>query len=168
MNKPEATYNIYFVMGVSGCGKTTVGKLLAAELAIPFFDGDDFHPEENIEKMSQGFPLTDLDRNSWLLALNQLAIKHQKQGAVIACSALKENYRKLLAKGLDTGPVWIYLKGDFDTISTRLQNRKDHFMPPALLKSQFDTLQAPRNAIVVPVEYPPEKIVKEILRNLSA
>ena len=85
---------IYIIMGVSGCGKSTLGRALAERLELPFFDGDDFHPPENIEKMSGGLPLDDSDREGWLSRLNELSLQHKSKGAVIACSALKERYRK--------------------------------------------------------------------------
>ena len=109
-------YQIFYVMGVSGCGKSTIGKMLAQELEIPFFDGDDYHPEANIEKMKSGRPLNDEDRKGWLLRLNTLAQSQKEKGAVIACSALKEAYRVLLNKGLKNEVCWVYLEGSYATI----------------------------------------------------
>lgn len=128
-------------MGVSGCGKTTLGEALSQSLEIPFLDADDFHPAENISKMSQGNALTDSDRMPWLTTLNTtLHQYHKQEGAILACSALKEQYRVILSYKL---PVqWVYLKGDFDLIFERMQARK-HFMPPHLLQSQFDSLEVP-------------------------
>lgn len=153
-------------MGVSGCGKSTIGSKLAKTLSLPFFDGDDFHPEENISKMSEGQPLNDEDRKAWLLALNAHANKHQKTGAVIACSALKEKYRNVLSKGLTTSPIWVYLQGDYQTILDRLQKREGHYMPAALLKSQFDTLEPPVKAIEVPITLDQDSIISEIQKKI--
>ncbi|MET7029408.1 gluconokinase [Sediminicola luteus] len=155
--------HILFVMGVSGSGKSTIGKLLATALGYPFYDGDDYHPDHNIKKMAAGEPLNDEDRYDWLLALNELAKNHTSKGAVIACSALKESYRDLLQKGIDTKVHYIYLKGSFEEILERLQQRKDHFMPLELLQSQFEALSPPKNAIVVEIKEQPEKIVDTIL-----
>lgn len=164
----DKTRYIIFVMGVSGSGKSTIGKQLANALSIPFFDGDDFHPEANITKMSRGLALNDQDREPWLEILNSLARKHAASGAVIVCSALKKAYRDQLEKGLTPKPVWIYLNGDFNLISERLGQRKGHFMPPSLLRSQFDTLEVPEEAIEVEVNLSPEQILNIILRKLKA
>jgi carbohydrate kinase (thermoresistant glucokinase family) len=158
---------IFYIMGVSGCGKSTIGRELARTLSLPFFDGDDYHPEENIAKMSEGLPLNDQDRKVWLEALNNLAGKHQQNGAVIACSALKKTYRDILNENILPPPVWVYLEGSYETILNRLQQRKGHFMPTALLKSQFDILEAPEEAIKVSVTQTPEEIVAEILKQLK-
>ena len=155
---------VFVVMGVSGTGKTTVGKLLAKALDIPFFDGDDYHPEANVQKMANGIPLNDDDREGWLLTLNELARKHQSSGAVIACSALKESYRTILRKDMDKVMQFIFLQGSFDFIKTRMEGRKDHFMPIELLKSQFDTLEPPNDAIVLSVTNDPEWLVSKILK----
>ena len=134
---------ILIVMGVSASGKTTVGKALAEALSLPFFDGDDFHPPENISKMAAGLPLNDEDREGWLHRLNGLAKKHVDSGAVIACSALKERYRELLQEGIEGRVRFVVMLGSYEEISERIARRKGHFMPPALLKSQFDTLEVP-------------------------
>ncbi|MET6990364.1 gluconokinase [Sediminicola arcticus] len=161
-------YNhILFVMGVSGSGKSTIGKLLAEALDYPFFDGDDFHPDVNIEKMSAGKPLNDEDRYDWLVALNILAKNNLVKGAVIACSALKESYRDLLQAGISKGVYYIYLKGSFQEVLERLQQRKGHYMPLELLQSQFDVLSPPKNAIVVKINQQPEKMVHTILTALD-
>lgn len=158
---------IIYIMGVSGSGKTTIGRLLSEKTGIPFFDGDDFHSAENKEKMKAGSPLTDADRYGWLQSLNKLATAESvKGGAIIACSALKEKYRKLLSENLDN-PVWVFLKGSFELISHRMQNRTGHFMPPVLLQSQFDTLEAPQSGIVVQVDKEPEEITDNIIQLLK-
>lgn len=156
--------HIYIIMGVSGCGKSTVGKLLATELNIPFFDGDDYHPEANVQKMANGSPLNDTDRKGWLQKLNELAIAHKNEGAVIACSALKEKYRTQLKQGLINQMVFVYLHGTFDQIYARLKARKDHYMPAKLLKSQFDTLEVPKNSIQISILKSPEDIVYQIMK----
>ncbi len=128
-------------MGVSGVGKSTIGKLLADRLSIPFFDGDDYHPEANKKKMANGHPLNDDDRYDWLLNLNRLANDQiANTSCVIACSALKESYRELLKKGIETNIKWVLLYGSFDQVFERIQQRTSHFMPTSLLKSQFDNL----------------------------
>ena len=153
-------------MGVSGSGKTTLGEKLAGQLGIPFFDGDDFHPPENIQKMAGGVPLNDMDRRGWLLRLNELARKHQDRGAVIACSALKEKYRELLSAGLKGEVCWIYLHGSFEKIHDRMLDRKGHFMPADLLRSQFETLEPPSYGIHIPVALDPEAALLQVLNEL--
>ncbi|MFD0861383.1 NADP-dependent phosphogluconate dehydrogenase [Sungkyunkwania multivorans] len=149
-------------MGVSGVGKTTVGKLLSGRTNLPFFDGDDFHPEANKQKMASGNPLTDKDRSSWLQALNDLANKEQeRKGAIIACSALKEKYRIQLKKRLQR-IYFVHLEGSFELIKERMVKRTDHFMPTDLLRSQFETLEKPNDAITLSVEFSPEEIVHNI------
>jgi len=155
-------------MGVSGTGKSTIGKLLSQKLDVPFFDGDDFHPERNILKMKSGQPLTDEDRKDWLLALNELAKTQQKSnGGIIACSALKQVYRDMLNAELDPSLVFIFLEGSFELISSRMQARKDHFMPVDLLRSQFDTLEVPEDAIYADISKSPDRIVGDIIQELS-
>lgn len=151
-------------MGVSSCGKSTIGKKLADTLSIPFYDGDDFHPESNIRKMSSGEPLTDQDRYEWLNSLNKLAIKQLKNNhLVISCSALKESYRKILKQDIEDNCHWIFLSGSFDTIRERLKNRKDHFMPDNLLQSQFDSLEEPDYGIKIDINKSPQEITEKIL-----
>jgi len=154
---------VYIIMGVSGCGKSTIGELLAKKLEIPFFDGDDFHPEANVTKMANGIPLNDEDRKGWLQSLNDLIIEHKVNGVVIACSALKEKYREQLKKDIEDKMVFVYLAGSFDEISIRLKERKNHYMPIDLLKSQFDILEPPKEAISVSILLSPEEIVSKII-----
>jgi gluconokinase len=154
-------------MGVSGSGKTTIGKLLAKKLDVPFYDGDSYHPQVNVEKMAKGNPLNDDDRKGWLQRLNRLAKNHQGKGAVIACSALKKKYRKLLRQGIEDTIEFVYLDGSFNLISQRLQQREGHFMPPELLRSQFETLEIPEHAISVSIDATPEEIVAEIRGKLD-
>jgi carbohydrate kinase (thermoresistant glucokinase family) len=163
MNKKH----IYIIMGVSGCGKSTIGMLLAEKLEIPFFDGDDYHPEANVTKMAKGVALNDKDREGWLQALNDLAIEHKHSGAIIACSALKESYRAALRKELKDEMVFVYLQGSFSEIHARLQERKGHYMPIELLKSQFETLEEPKDAIEVSITRSPKAIINEILEKIA-
>lgn len=157
----------FILMGVSGTGKTTIGKLLSKELNIPFFDGDDFHSEANVAKMQSGTPLNDEDRYGWLLALNNLLSEQVEAGAIVACSALTQDYRSLLTKNLDPSPRFLYLKGTFDEVRSRLMQRKGHYMPIDLLGSQFETLEEPENAIAVSIMQTPEEIVQAFLNALS-
>lgn len=142
-NNQEKRPYIFIIMGVSGSGKTTIGKLLAKDLDCNFYDGDDFHPPENIAKMAAGIPLNDADRWPWLAILAGLIEKHwqRNEGAVIACSALKQSYRDKLR--IHDNVQFIYLEGRFDVIWSRMQDRKGHYMKPEMLKSQFITLEEP-------------------------
>ena len=158
---------IIFVMGVSGCGKSTVVNLLAKKLGCAFFDGDHYHPQANIDKMSKGIPLDDNDRKGWLETLNELGKKHREQGAVIVCSALKATYREMLRNGLEEMAVFLFLKGTLEQISYRLSLRKGHFMPQELLQSQFETLEEPEDALVVAIDNSPEAIVNQVVNMLS-
>lgn len=154
-------------MGVSGVGKTTIGKLLSSKINIPFYDGDDFHPEANRNKMAAGHPLNDDDRKGWLASLNQLAQKTQsKEGAIIACSALKNHYRTQLSKGINE-IYFLHLKGEYQLILDRIRQRSGHFMPPELLQSQFDTLETPKKALTFSITMTPEEITDQAVEILS-
>ena len=154
---------VWIVMGVSGSGKTTVGKLLAKELDLPFYDADDFHPKQNVQKMEAGKPLTDQDREPWLHHLSEMITRwNSNSGAVLACSALKESYR-LTLKAADNSVQFVFLDGDIDLIRKRMKSREGHYMPSSLLESQFEALEIPSNAIRVSIDQPPADIVKEIL-----
>ena len=156
------------IMGVSGVGKTTIGKLLAIKSTMPFFDGDDFHSAANITKMASGQALNDEDRKDWLQNLNQLIIKHCKlQGCILACSALKEKYRNTLSNGMEANIVFVFLHGNYNVILQRLQLRKNHFIPASLLQSQFDILDLPLNALQISIEKSPEDIVSIIHNHLK-
>lgn len=157
----------YVVMGVSGCGKSSIGAQLAHELDIPFYDGDDFHPAENVAKMQSGQPLTDEDRQSWLASLNHLI--NCKEHLVLACSALKPEYRNQLREG-NPSLQFIYLQGDFDTIWSRHQKRENHyFNGEAMLHSQFETLIEPeqKEAIYIDIRHTPQQIIDEILAQIT-
>lgn len=148
---------VYIVMGVSGCGKSTIGKLLAEGLTLPFYDGDDFHPQSNIDKMASGQALNDGDREPWLKELaHHINNWNQKSGAVLACSALKQSYRDLLNQF--GGVTFIHLTGSKELITQRMEAR-DHFMPPELLKSQFTTLEAPTDSWDYSIELDPSTII---------
>ncbi|GAK52190.1 carbohydrate kinase, thermoresistant glucokinase [Candidatus Moduliflexus flocculans] len=160
---------ILIVMGVSGCGKSTIGQMLADKFNCEFYDGDDFHPAENIAKMSQGIPLNDDDRAPWLRAIQQAIhqlIVEGKDG-VFACSALKERYRAIL---LENNPdtYFVYLKGSYETIWERMSARAGHYMKAGMLQSQFEALEEPANAITVDISGSPETMIAAILKQLSA
>ena len=153
------------VMGVSGCGKSSVGKALAESLGWDFYDADDFHPPENVAKMASGLPLDDADRAPWLAALHNLissSLKADKPG-VLACSALKERYRQQLL-GSNENVQIIYLKGSYDLIWSRMEKRTDHYMKPHMLKSQFEALEEPANALTIDISMSVKDIVQEILK----
>ena len=159
---------VVVLMGVSGSGKTTIGKMLADDLNWQFHEGDDLHPQSNREKMSRGIPLTDSDRLPWLTSIRRLIERclARRVSAVIACSALKESYRQMLV--VDPAKMKIvYLKGTPELLAQRIANRKGHFMPPALLPSQLDTLEEPRDAITVDISGTPNQIVDAIRRELA-
>lgn len=134
---------LFVVMGVSGSGKTTVGQALAARLDCPFYDGDDFHPPENVAKMASGMPLNDADRAPWLAHLAELLKKHvtRRETAVLACSALKKRYREQLR--VSEQVQFVYLAGSFDLIWQRMSQRTDHYMKADMLRSQFAALEPP-------------------------
>ncbi len=159
---------ILILMGVSGSGKTTIGELLSQRLGWPFYDGDDFHPPANVEKMKQGIPLTDADRAAWLDKIHALILNlsGHENSAIITCSALKESYRQSLTR--ETQDVrFVFLHGSYPLIASRLQRRKRHFMPPSLLASQFEALEIPSNALQVDISGTPETIVDDILHQLE-
>jgi gluconokinase len=158
----------FIVMGVSGCGKSSVGKALADALGWDFYDADGFHPPENVAKMTNGIPLDDSDRAPWLASLHDMIstnLKADKPG-VLACSALKERYRQQLLDGND-GVQIVYLKGSYDLIWSRMEKRTDHYMKPQMLKGQFETLEEPTNALTMDIAMSLDDIVQEILKHME-
>jgi len=160
---------IVVLMGVSGSGKTTIGRELAARLGCEFLDGDDFHPPENVARMATGTPLCDADRWPWLDRLNALLREREARGetVVLACSALKESYRARLMQGLARCEL-AYLHGPIDLIRSRLEARRHRYMPASLLESQFAALEAPRDAIVIDIAAPSVQCVETIEMQLAA
>ena len=154
---------ILVVMGVCGCGKSTVGDALAQALGWPFLDADEFHPPANVAKMASGSPLTDEDRWPWLdrIAEELRAILARGDHAVLACSALRQAYRDRIARAGDVR--FVHLAGDYATIAARLASRTHRYMPAALLDSQFATLEPPSDALVVDVALPVERQVDRVL-----
>jgi gluconokinase len=159
---------VIVLMGVSGAGKTTVGRLLAEALGAEFAEGDAYHPPENIEKMRRGIPLEDEDRWPWLQILVAQIDRWLAAGTtvVLACSALRQSYRDVLAQGRP-GVRFVHLEGDRALIRRRLDARRGHYMPAILLDSQFAALEPPADAITVNVTGAPEAIVAEIVRHLG-
>ena len=160
---------IVIVFGVSGAGKTTIGKMLADQLGWTFYEADDFHPRASIEKMQSGRPLTDEDRWPWLERLHcQITSSiSANENAVLACSALKRAYRERLRVSADV--KFVFLRGDCALIENQLQGRRGHFMNPALLKSQFTDLEEPasdKDALTIELGRSPKKLVEEIKTKL--
>jgi gluconokinase len=158
---------LILVMGVTGSGKTTVGKLLAQRLKCDFLDADDFHSAANREKMHQGIPLTDADRAPWLAALHDELVRANDagQGVVLACSALKQDYRNTLSAGLNL--KIIFLRGTLDQLHRNLATRTDHFAGESLVPSQLATLEEPAGVIVEDIAATPEEIVENICARLA-
>jgi carbohydrate kinase (thermoresistant glucokinase family) len=151
-------------MGVAGSGKTTIGQLLGQHLGIKFFDGDDFHTSGNVQKMSSGQPLTDEDRVDWLSSLSDLI---EGEGPIVlACSALKKSYRKLLADS-ETDLRFVFLDITPEVASARLKSRDSHFMPVSLIESQFQALERPKGAITINAENSVDRILDELKRLLN-
>ncbi len=159
----------FVVMGVAGCGKTSVARCLAEKSNGIYFDADEFHPAANKEKMAAGIPLTDDDRWPWLDLLNEKlkALSRKEMPVFLACSALRQSYRDRLGVGIPR-LRFIYLRGSTELIRQRLESRRDHFMPPSLLDSQFATLEEPKDAIVAPIEEPVPVVVEKILSQIKA
>jgi len=160
---------VIIIFGVSGAGKTTLGQLLAQELRWKFYEADDFHSQANIDKMQQGVPLTDEDRWPWLESLRELIKECLAAGenAVLACSALKESYRRRL--GVSPEVKLIYLRGDYALIEQQLRQRRGHFMDPKLRRSQFADLEEPRpeeDAAVIKLGRSPRELIEEMKKKL--
>lgn len=152
-------------MGISGSGKSTIGKNLADRLSIPFLDADDFHPSENIKKMSRGIPLTDDDRWPWLGAIVEYVLQAHRNEFVLACSALKQSYRDYLDQRLNN--QYLYLKLTQEEGEARLARRKDHFMPGSLIKSQLDALEEPKEVLTFTPDWSMPKIIKEAQQHFA-
>lgn len=168
--QPAPPRKVFVVMGVSGCGKSTLARGLAEAVGGIFLEGDDFHPVANKTKMAAGIPLTDEDRWPWydrlIAEVRQAAAASPGTPVFLSCSALKKIYRDHLRAALPE-IRFIYLKGDFDTIRARMEARSGHFMPPALLQSQFDTLEEPRGAITLDIAMPVDQVLDRALSLLG-
>jgi 6-phosphogluconate dehydrogenase len=162
-------HRVIIITGVSGSGKTSVGEALSKLTHLPFFDGDDFHPQLNKEKMAAGIPLDDTDRRPWLAAMNAFIKEHLERGSlIIACSALKENYRQWLTEDLDVGAVaWFHLQGSYELIYQRMVARKGHYMGAGMLQSQFRDYEYPQEGRVISVDATVEEIAMRILKVLG-
>lgn len=163
---------LYVIMGVAGSGKTTIGANLARALDIAFVEGDDLHPAENVRRMAAGIPLTNDDRRPWLLAIAARLREAQRAraGLVVSCSALKRSYRDLLRSEAQADVQFVYLKGSPTLIAERMAQRRGHFMPPALLESQFATLEEPapeEHASVCDIRQPPDAIVAALVQRAA-
>ena len=158
---------IIIIMGVAGCGKSTIGSMLAHELGWDFYDADDFHSESNRIKMAQNIPLTDEDRAGWLDSLRSLIgqnIQNEKS-IVLACSALKKSYRDILM--INDQVEFIYLRGTYEQIEARLLQRSGHFMSAKMLASQFDILEEPQDALTIDITHTPQEIISIIRKGLA-
>ena len=164
--------HVFVLMGVSGSGKSAVANAVAHQLKAAFLDGDFLHPRANIQKMSEGHPLNDDDRRPWLQAINDAAFAMQRTNdiSLIVCSALKKPYRDILRKG-NENLSFVYLKGDFDTIESRLRARKGHFFKPQMLVTQFETLQEPAldedNVLIVDINQTLDKVVADTIATIE-
>lgn len=164
MTTQSSQHHVFIVMGVSGSGKSVVASQVSQQLGTAFLDGDFLHPRANIQKMSEGHPLNDQDRQPWLRAINDAAFAMQRTQAIsiIVCSALKKSYRDILREG-NENLNFIYLNGDFETIESRLKARKGHFFKPQMLVTQFATLEEPaadeQDVMTIDINHAVEQVV---------
>lgn len=151
---------IWVIMGVSGCGKTTLGRLAAERSGLTYWEADEFHPAANVDKMSRGIPLNDRDRLPWLRAIREQMDRLRREGesGIFSCSALKGSYRRFLEEECCGALRWVYLRGEHELIRSRLKERRGHFFQPSLLASQFADLEEPREALVIDASLPPEEM----------
>ncbi len=158
---------VILLMGVSGSGKTTIGQMLSAQLNWPFVDGDSLHSAANVAKMAAGIPLTDDDRAPWLQSIHDVmeGWRTQHKNGIVASSALKEKYRQILLTSPEIKIV--YLRGSYDLIYSRMQDRPSHYMKPEMLQSQFATLEEPKGAVIVDISESAEQIVATIRQKLA-
>ncbi|HDS01134.1 MAG TPA: gluconokinase [candidate division Zixibacteria bacterium] len=156
-------------MGVSGCGKTSVGLGLSEVLGWPFYDGDDFHPQANIDKMARGIALDDNDRLPWLERLHALIREHLEgdRSLLVACSALKANYRDVLKGGREE-ILFVHLEGSFELVYSRMENRSGHYMKADMLQSQYRDLEPPADALTTQIDQPVDAIITEIIGKLES
>jgi carbohydrate kinase (thermoresistant glucokinase family) len=154
-------------MGVSGSGKTTIGKLLSKKTGIPFFDGDDFHPDINIRKMAEGTPLKDKERVAWIGQLSGFINNAPHKHKILACSALSEFIRGLITAEIREQCYFVFLRGGYDLIKRRMEKRENHYMKQGLLASQFEALEEPGNALLVDISKTPDQICNEIYKAIN-
>ena len=157
---------VIILFGVSGCGKSLIGKKLSLDLKFKFIEGDDLHSNENIEKMNNNIPLNDNDREIWIKDINTEINRLKNENVVVACSALKEAYRQALINGVDEDIDWFCLKGAFDLIKKRLDSREDHFFKSDLLDSQFNIIEYPDYCKFIDITQRPDIIVEKIKSEL--
>ena len=149
---------VIVLMGVSGSGKTTIGRILSIRTDIPFFDGDDFHPDANVQKMAKGTPLTDQDRVAWIGQIADFINGAPAKHKILACSALSKFVRGLMIKEIKEYCYFVFLKGSHDLIKERMDNREKHYMKSVMLASQFETLEEPESALIMSIENSPDQI----------
>ena len=165
---PSLSTRAIIVIGVSGCGKSSVGQALANHLSWRYADADDYHPAANVIKMREGQALNDDDRAPWLDRLNAV-LRHsvaKQEPIVLACSALRQRYRDALAKQLDS-LAFVHLSGSYELIESRMKKRADHYMPPSLLRSQFVALEPPLGVLTLDIEQPVQTLVEQIVAQLK-